>query len=399
MRFTDDQTLAMTMAEAWWNRPDRFYHPCRIDGYAGTGKTFVVEHLVEKLGIDPKTVLALAPTGKAARVLSRRTDWPTSTIHRALYVPLEDPAVTKAREKLDEAKEPETIETARAELAEAEANAKTGWSKNGGRLDQYRVIVVDEAMMVGERVAADLKALEKPMLLLGDPGQLPPVKDKPGFADVEPKAILKEVMRQDEGSAILEAAMAVRHRRPIPDSAYGTSAFAIVPPKTLDDGDYAGYDVVLCGTHKVRRGFNRRLRRYYGYSDDPLPKRGERLIVKRNDYRHGLVNGQVIDVTEDAEPIDYTTAAVSVTDDTGFEHELRINVLKLREHFERRVKVHSVRGAIDVDFAYALTVHAAQGSEWPSVCVLDDWGPKDHNRWLYTALTRGSDHVTLVTGD
>lgn len=396
---THDQQVALDLARAWWQRPDRHEQPYRLDGYAGTGKTFVAEHLVDAIGVDPDQVLALAPTGKAARVLARRTGWPTSTIHRALYVPVEDPRVTAAKERLDRAisDEPEKVPAARAELAEAERRAKLSFSHAGVDLSSYRLVIVDEAPMVGEREAGDLLALGKPMMLLGDPGQLPPVKGRSGFEHVEPKRTLTEIKRQDAGSSILEAAMHVRHGEALVPGEHDDEAFRMVRPRTLDDEAYCRYEMLLCGTHKVRRGFNRRIRRLLGYEDDPLPKAGERLVIRKNDYRHGLFNGQTVDVLEDAQRVNDMSASVAIRDDTGRELEVCANVLRLREHFERGVDVHWVRATVEVDYAYALTVHSAQGSEWESVCVVDDWPGSDQARWLYTALTRGSRHVTLVT--
>lgn len=399
VRLTDDQETAVVLAEAWWRDPARGEKPFRLDGYAGTGKTFVVEHVVGRMGINPDNVLAVAPTGKAARVLARRTDWPTSTIHRALYVPLEDPRVTRARARLEAAEDPGEREEARQQLADAERQAELGFSRNGADLSTYELIVVDEHSMVDERVAADLMALQKPLLLLGDPGQLPPVKGRSGFADVRPRVTLTEVMRQDEGSAILHAAAQARRGQPIRAGDYDDSpAFRVVPPKTLGEDDYAGFDVILVGTHKVRRGFNRRMRQVLGFDRDrPLPMADEPLVVRRNDYRLGVTNGQTVTAVRDAEPIDYDTASLSVRDDLDRVLDVTANVLRVRQHVER-AEVYGVRGALDVDLAYALTVHSAQGSEWDSVCVVDDWPGNQRREWLYTALTRGSKHVTLVTG-
>lgn len=400
VRLTHDQQEAVERAEAWWrDRPSA--QPFKLNGYAGTGKTFVVESLIDGLGINPENVLAMAPTGKAARVLALRTGWPTSTIHRALYTPIEDAKVLRARARLEEAErrgDPGARDEARHELADAEREAELGFSRNGTSLEDYQLLVVDEHSMVDERVAADLLELGKPMVLLGDPEQLPPVKGRSGFADMPAAKTLTEIMRQDEGSDILLAANAARRGEPVQTS-YGGSGFRMVPPKTLSSEDYAGFDIVLAGTHKVRRGFNRRMRGVLGHVQDrPTPDHGEQLVVRRNDYRIGVFNGQIVTAETEAEPVDFDTAEIQLRDDLDNVIDCTINTLRVRQHVEN-VDVHSVRGALDIDLAYCLTVHSAQGSEWDNVCIIDDWPGNQRERWLYTALTRGSKNVTLVSRD
>jgi len=396
MTLTTDQESALVMAEAWWRDPGRAERPFRLDGYAGTGKTFIAESFVERLGIDPDRVLAVAPTGKAARVLARRTGWPTSTIHRALYIPIEDPRVTRARARL-EAADVSDEASARAELAEAEREASLNFAGNKADFSQYDLIVLDEHSMVGEKEAEDLMALEKPLILLGDPGQLPPVKGRSGFENIRPRWTLTDIMRQGAGSDILHAASKARKGEQLRADDYDGEAFRIVPPKTLPTEEYARYDIVLCGTHKVRRGFNRRIREALGFDRDSfVPAAGEQLVIKRNDYKLGLFNGQIVKAVTDAVPVDYDSATLTVEDDTGRQVELMANILRIRQHVDPKTDIHSVRGSTDIDLAYAMTVHSAQGSEWRSVCVVVDWPGNNFDQWLYTAATRGSEHVTLV---
>lgn len=397
MQLNQEQGRACEALVDWWYRDPR--RPFRLDGYAGTGKTTVVQFMLQELGLHKDTVRLLAPTGKAARILGQKTGLPSSTIHRELYKPVESRRVAQLRRQLAQVPTEDTdqIHELRKELARAEADEGVGFDAKDVDTGAVRLYVVDEASMISEQLARDLQALRVPLVLLGDPGQLPPVKAKPGFEDVQPVATLTQIMRQDEGSAILEAAQAVRNGQKLPFGDRG--AFKRIPRQSLTDEDYAAFDVLLCGTHKFRMAYNRRLRRVAQGSDaPPLPLPHDRLVCRKNDYRVGVMNGQLLTATTAAEAgVDGVSASVGILDDEGTDHGIQdVSAMRMLQHYDKRVPVYRLDGALDVDYAYALTVHSAQGSEWSRVVVLNDWPGKDYARWLYTALTRGADEVVLV---
>lgn len=397
MNLNDGQAKACDLLAEWWKGDPR-KTPFRIDGYAGTGKTTVVQYMLRQLGLPADKIRLLAPTGKAARVLERRTGLSCSTIHRELYRPIEPQEVESIRKEI-EATPPgdrERLRALRTELAEAERDNEIGFDGKAVDTENVLLYVVDEVSMVSVRQAKDLLDLRVPLILLGDPGQLPPVKEKPGFAETPAAVTLTEIMRQDEGSAILEAANIVRRGGELPFENWG--AFRRAPRKVLTDADYAEFDVVLCGTHKWRMAYNRRLRAAtHGEDLPPIPIPGDKLVCRKNDYGAGIMNGQLLRAESKAKAIDDTRVTLKVSDEDGGEHPAQlVSSLRFLAHYDKTVPVHNVFGALEADYAYALTVHSAQGSEWSSVAVLNDWPGRDHERWLYTALTRGADRVVLV---
>lgn len=395
------QTEACEKLEAWWmGTPSR--RPFRLNGYAGTGKTTAVEHFLKRLGLQRDQVRLLAPTGKAARVLANRTGWDASTVHRELYQPLESEELTDLKNRLKEATNPDEIAQLRRQLSRHERKGKSVSFSMKATTTDAQLFIVDEASMLDERLAGDLKALRVPLLLLGDPGQLPPVKGRVGFSDVKADVTLTEILRQDEGSAILRAAELIRTGEGLPDTCdWGT--FRRVRPKEMTDAEYAAYDILLCGTHKVRKAFNRRLRRQFIQDLDDqahdgwLPVAGDRLVCRANDYRRSLLNGQLLSATADAHEEDDLRIALDVLDDEGVARHGEVSsALRFQDHYRRNVAVHKVDRALELDFAYALTVHSAQGSEWDRIVVLNDWKGNQARQWLYTAVTRGAKEVVLV---
>ena len=142
-------------------------------GYAGTGKTTVATTIARTLEADENT-LYCAFTGKAACVM-RQKGMPGQTIHSAIY-------------------DYETV-----------TDPQTGKKHIVHHLKPYlpyKLIVVDEASMVGTEVAKDLLSLQIPILAIGDPGQLPPVGDRYSDLLLDPDIILDEIMRQDGGNRI-----------------------------------------------------------------------------------------------------------------------------------------------------------------------------------------------------
>lgn len=386
----------------WW-RDNPVARPFRIDGYAGTGKTTIVQTFLRALNLSEKQVRLLGPTGKAARVLSDRTGWEASTIHRELYMPSESKEITDLRRQLKEETDPDEVARCRKQLAKFERRG------NGLNFDMKEsetsalLFVVDEISMIEEGIAKDLQAMNVPLILLGDPGQLPPVKGRVGFREVKPDVTLTEILRQDEGSTILEAARMVREGQSLPDTC-DWGAFRRIRPRELSDEEYAAYDVILCGTHKVRKAFNRRMRRELieDLDDLPpdelwLPRQGDRLICRANNYNRKIMNGQLGTSLAIAEEVDDMRVAVDFEDEDGMTRKGEVaSSLRFKEHYDKRTAVHRIDRAIELDFAYALTTHSAQGSEWDEIVILNDWHGRQAKEWLYTAITRGAKKVTLV---
>ena len=171
MQLNEKQQLAISMAADWYAKQNTQIF--KMAGYAGTGKTTVATTIARTLEADDN-ILFCAFTGKAACVM-RQKGMPGQTIHSAIY-------------------DYETV-----------TDPQTGKKRIVHHLKPYlpyKLIVVDEASMVGTEVAKDLLSFQVPILAIGDPGQLPPVGDR--YSDLlrGPDIILDEIMRQDGGNRI-----------------------------------------------------------------------------------------------------------------------------------------------------------------------------------------------------
>ena len=125
------------------------------------------------------------------------------------------------------------------------------------------LIVLDEVSMVGREMAADLLAFGKPILVLGDPGQLPPIKGAGAFTNVQPDVMLTEIHRQAEESAILRLATMARQGQPIPygphdDHVWKMRRGQVSPEQMLRGGQ------VICGRNATRLHLNAAMKQAAG---------------------------------------------------------------------------------------------------------------------------------------
>jgi exodeoxyribonuclease-5 len=206
--------------------------------------------------------------------------------------------------------------------------------------------------------------------------------------------MLTEVHRQAEHSGILRLATQIRLDCPIPHGVWGDDAIVYPKGTKLDQEQMLAFDQVLVGRNKTRHATNRKLRKLHGYHDK-YPEVGDRLVCLRNNHDIGLLNGAIF-YTTDVEGVMDEKIHMSIRPEE--EQSSIETVAHTQPFFGEEIPFYERSDAQEFDFGYALTCHKAQGSQWKSVCIFDEsWCfKKDKNRWLYTAVTRASDSVTLI---
>lgn len=398
--WSPQQEAALSAVDRWLK--DSSAPQCfRLFGFAGTGKTTLARHLVE--GVDGAVYFA-AFTGKAAHVLARKGCPNPSTIHKLIYQPKD-----KSRSRLRE------LEVERAKLLAADPVVKAKVDAVDKEIAAERVnlqrpmfqlnlesplrgaklVVVDEASMVGSQMGEDLASFGCRVLALGDPAQLPPVQDKPYFAAFKPEVMLTEIHRQAADNPIIRLSKIIREGGFLEPGEYGESR--VLQRSTLDREQLAqlslSADQLLVGKNETRRGCNRRMRELLERNSSELPLADDKLVCLRNDHELGLLNGQLWKVRENAVGADDHVFLKL----EGEEGE-RVEVYAHTAHFVgRELDWTERRDAQEFDYGYALTVHKSQGSQWDDVVVLDEWRHRaTRAQWLYTAVTRAAERVTVV---
>lgn len=421
-----------------------------IRGYAGTGKTSVISALVKFLHKEKTAFRLMAPTGRAAKVLSKYSGFKASTVHRSIYF------------------------------------ARTG---TGGGLilqlqkNKYKkaVFIIDEASMIpddnssaksgGRNLLYDImeyafEGVDCKIIFVGDTAQLPPVGINMSPAldnaylknafhleitDIE----LDEVVRQEKQSGILINATILRQKindenfiPPFFDLYAQRDVINLPGAEMLDElvsaYDFQGFDntVIITRSNKRANLYNREIRNRILFREETI-NAGDYLMVVKNNYfwleadneAGFLANGDILELmsvhkVEDmygfqfadisARMVDYPDAkeieikvilnsleveapAMSYEDNNKLYMAVMEDYMDLPQKTQRlaKVKANPYFNAVQIKFAYALTCHKTQGGQWHTVFVdqgyvTEDGINKEYLRWLYTAITRATNRVFLV---
>ena len=423
-----------------------------LNGYAGTGKTTLLAALVEVLEQMQVPTVLLAPTGRAAKVLSRYCRREALTIHKRIY-----------RERT---------------TADYESHFSLDVNKERGA-----VFIVDEASMLSDATAEgqifgsgslldDLikyicSGKDCRLILVGDNAQLPPVGSAyspaldeavmSGYGDVV-YASMDDVVRQGAESGILFNATMLRcmlengiYEVPQLDMSFPdveSISGGEVMEKVQECYDKYGRDETIIITRSNRRAnrYNEGVRRYNLSAEEAIES-GDCLMVVKNNYYYterekespmGFVaNGDVAALRkiyrfEDFYGFHFADAVLSFPDYNDFELRCRIlldtissespsltreesrrllseveqDYLDIKSRIKRlkEIRENPHFNAVQVKFAYAITCHKAQGGQWKAVFVDralfgDEEMTADMLRWLYTAFTRATERLYLVNFD
>lgn len=362
LEFSPIQEQEIKKIISWFKGPKKdkpFYY---LAGYAGTGKTTLAKYIEKELGV---TVLYGAYTGKAALVMMKNGCKGASTIHSMIYKPV--------------------------------VNKKTGevsYSLNlESIIDTADLIIIDECSMVDQRMGEDLLFFGKPILVLGDPAQLPPINGSGYFTNGIPDGMLTEIHRQAAGNPIIELATKVRNKETLELGRYGSSK---VTNKFLKD-EVFGADQFICGLNKTRMTMNHKFRDYYGFKGK-YPEKNERLICLKNDKDTGMLNGELYTATADAvdKTRDFVNLKIASVDRYTSEKEVK----SLKFCYDPSIPKPDwklLKGKHELTYGYALTAHKSQGSQWETTYIYNESEVFGDNwwRWLYTAITRAEESTTI----
>jgi len=365
-----------------------------ISGYAGTGKSTLVRFIIDALNVDESKVVYATLTGKAAEVLRKKGNKNAMTLHRLLY--------------------------------DSIPRAGGGFIRKPKLTLDYTIVVVDEVSMVPKTMIDMLLKHKVFVIFLGDPEQLPMIdKNESHTLLVKPHVFLDEIMRQEAESEIIQLTMKIRNGEEIPFTK--GKEVMVITKEELVTGHLTWADTILCATNATRHAINKQMRDLLGF--EGLLQEGEKIIVKRNYWDDcnedgdALVNGTIGTVKNIYEsfiqipnyiknnrhqiPIlgcDIIPEAGAAFNNISIDKDF---LLKEEPCVDWRVsyQIGKLRNKIgdilprQITYGYALTCHAAQGSEWDKVLVIEESFPFDkneHRRWLYTAATRASQKLVLV---
>ena len=420
-----------------------------LKGYAGTGKTTVISTIVNNLTEINKKYVLLAPTGRAAKVISNYSQKPAFTIHKKIYFPKK--VAGGVSFTMQQNKHKNTIFIVDEASMISDTNTDSNAFENGSLLDDL--------------ISYIYSGTNCKMLLLGDTAQLPPVNlDISPALNIDTLGIhynkeikhieFDEVMRQEEKSGILYNATELRDV--LKEELYESFKFNLKGFKDiirLTDGydiqdainsAYSNYSIedtaFIVRSNKRANQYNDQIRTRILDKDSELST-GDFLMVVKNNYfwlkdsdEAGFIaNGDIIEVLEifsilelygfkfakvKIRMVDYpnqipletvllmdtlTSESPSLTYEES--NKLYQEVLldydgETKYKKFQKVKENEFFNALQVKFSYAITCHKSQGGQWNTVFIEQPYLPngidRDYVRWLYTAITRAKDKLYLI---
>lgn len=344
-----------------------------IAGFAGTGKTTLVQFIIDELKLREEHVTYIAYTGRAALILRNKGCLNAMTAHKLLY---------RSEEKADGT----YVHTPRKRL---EGN--------------FKLIVCDEASMMPQEMIDLLLSHRVHVLFLGDQAQLPPIEGEQIILQ-NPHVFLTEITRQALDNPIIKMSMDVREG--IPFVYGGDKNCRVIPREKVSDKLLLGADIIIVGKNVTRHKINEYVRQLkWGdkYTENPIE--GDRCICLKNKWDEvgtngdPLINGQLGILQniriEDVPPYGTILIADFLSDDGGLYRNLMMDY-KLMLTGTPTINADNWKQfanwpkLFEFAYGYAVTCHKSEGSEFNKVLVCDEaFGDADmKKRWRYTAVTR-----------
>jgi len=362
--------MALTAIEKW--ALDTALHSFVLGGLAGTGKTTLLKEVVTSLSKAGLRISIGAFTGKAVSVLHSKGLTSACTLHSLFYLAERNPDGTY-----------NFIRRPRHELSNID------------------LLIVDEASMLSKDLLDEIRYFELRTLFVGDHGQLEPVGENP-FIMKHPDFKLEKILRQVDGNPIIPFSHKLREGFH-PSQLAQDSLLLKVGPRSKASFDSSFQ--ILCGFNATRSKLNNIIRQRLSHSG--LLNVGEKVICLRNNMAHNVFNGLtgIVHSLHLTDNILYVTMQLDngafrgpfpvVTEQFGF-----VSNKDNPDPDPPYSWKHKPSEFVRLDYAYAISVHKSQGSEWPAVAVYEEsfrlWTMP---RWRYTAATRSSSQLHYLYED
>ena len=393
MILNNGQQQAISKACKWYK--DKISQVFEITGPAGSGKTTIISEIVKQLGLEMgQEVIFIAFTGQASLVL-RQKGLPAFTIHSTIYDLVMKPLVDdNGIFQLDNVGK--VIKVPRFELKQELENTN------------IKLMILDEASMVSEEIKQDLLSFNIPIIALGDLDQLPPVIGNPGFL-INPDIRLTEIMRQNEGNPIIYLSELARNNENIPLGKYGPRCY-VISKEELTDKIILLAEGVICGKNRTRNDLNRYVREELLQYNDIIPQMNEKMICRKNNWNlsiddYFMVNGlqgivkQPIDksrMNSSSFQMDFKPYFID-----KFFSDIKVDLKYLYDTYNGKAVNKNISSKFNngnlMEYAYAITCHLSQGSQYESVLLLEEvLDSRTHKNWLYTGITRAQEFLILV---
>ena len=372
----------------WWKSSEQLF---QISGHAGTGKTFLLYRIIDALGVPFDKIAFMAYTGQAAIVMRNAGMTTAKTIHSTLYEPVEVPVM-----RPDGTYELDPYYNKPITKINFVPRDLTGIS----------LFVIDEAGMVDETIGKEVMKRGIKTLVIGDLDQLPPITGDSYFLKNGYVHTLTEIMRQAEDNPIIYLAERALKGLPIETGIYGNSK--VIYRDELTDYEIVHSDMIICATNKTRDMINMNYRHNILRCNSELPVVGEKMICRKNNWLLmsdgiSLVNGLsgIVTRSPGVEGFDGRTYTIDFQPYMcgGIFIDLTCDYQYLISSNDKKkfLKNSKYSTGEKMEYAYAITTHLSQGSQYNNGIYIEEFLRRDIQRnLLYTGITRFKDRIIYV---
>lgn len=404
IELTNDQKNAAKIFDDWFT--DKGYHKkpiLRIGGFGGTGKGILIQYLCEKYGFDETNALFVSYTGQSVNRLIQ-LGIPAKTIHSTFMHATEVPLRNKKGEPILKNGIPVLI---------------TKWCPVDHISSRVKIIIGDEWSFVPQDLEETILSYNTPVVVFGDPLQLPPVTGKPTFSMDTLDYMLTQIMRQNLDSEIIDLSLRIRNGEMPPMNTYGKEVRLLYPQKDIYEtffrfkSFFQFSDVIITTTNKERQIITDLYRSEIAHLDTALPSAGEPLICRRNNWSlklgpYPLTNGMMGKCLRDVKRSEVNFKQKVFTIDfqpdiiaNEYFDTLQCDLEYFHAPFGDKPEFNlgkDYNTGNKLEFAYVLTVHLVQGDQRDRVLYLDRRvGNDDYMlRMRYTAVTRARKRLTYI---
>ena len=374
----------------------------RLGGLAGVGKDYLLRYLIEVLGYDQSQCYVTAYTGQAVNVM-RQNGILAKTIH-STFMEAYDTILYKDGKPVIKRGSPVII---------------TKFKKRKYIPSTVKLIVVNEASFLPKDFEEMILNYNVPILELGDPFQLPPVAGEQCFNMNNLDYMIEEIMRQEKDSEIIDLATRFRFNMHINISDYCNEVRFLKAQEDIDKTFFRYYpffiknDITLTVNNHDRTRYTELYRKYVIKTNSPYPRKGERLICRRNEWSimigdYPLTNGTQGYAVHTVSKSDINNRSKEYfldfrpvfIDNEYYDGLIADGEFLIKPFEDKKADTRFKFGEKKFEYAHAITTHLSQGATYNSIVFMDRYlGYADEEyaaRLRYTAITRAKKRVVYI---
>lgn len=386
----DGQKLIKDMAlDFIFNSSNQLFE---FKGDPGTGKSVVINKIVEESGIDLDDIACMAYTGQASIVMRSKGLSNAKTVHASQYEYIKEFIYDEIGNIITDPVYGIPIYKTRLERKS---------------LADKKLIIIDEGYMIPYSMREDILSNGVKIIVSGDSNQLDPIGDKPAFLYNKNIPALSQIMRQKENSGIIHVSKLALNGMKIPTGLHGDDCLVIYEDE-LNDDMILNSNIILCGRNSTREKFNNYIRRELLNINSDLPVINEKVICRKNNWDIecggiNLANGLIGTVTTppSIDSFDGHTFKMSFTPDMfNLSYDLICDYKYFIADYKQKEIIKNSPYSIGekFDFAYSITTHLAQGAQFQNVIYYEEYvhNSVNHNKLNFVGASRATDKLIYV---